>query len=189
MALVSFTSCGDSKMAKELEGEWQAEYTATFSDGEKDETTEYITFSCQETSNNDDGTFVETRHTRTNEMEYGEDTYQLQYTSRVEGTYSVMFGNLYLTYDLSTLQVNVTPHDVKVTPGSLSSALEMMSDAFETLEDPRKDIARESRKEVYSNLFELYQNNSDASFKNLKVNGNTMSYDSEDGDITYTRIK
>lgn len=50
--------------------------------------------------------------------------------STVSGRYKITGGNLYLNYNLSTLDVKIDRKDVKITPKSLEKAYDMFNQAL-----------------------------------------------------------
>lgn len=182
-------SCSDMSMARELSGEWKAHYITAFSDGEKDSITEYLSFEYDEESVDDDGSFTERLDCQTNEITEEDYKYTIHFESSISGRYEVVDGNLYLKYDLTTLEVVINDDDVRLRPKNLSGALNLLNAFFATLEVPQQEFLEDCRKNVYSILFKLYKSNSadDVSGQDLHIEGESMSYKHEDCTIKYTR--
>ncbi len=181
------SSCiDDMRKAKRLDGEWLSEYVTSFETGEKDSTVQNITFTYDADATDDDGTFVEKRDCKTNTIEDEGYRYTVHYTSSISGRYEVLAGDLYMKYDLNSLELSLGQNDVSITPSSLSAAYGMITMAM-SLVNIRQTLAESCRKEVYQNLFNMYKLNSsdDTSYQNLDVTFRKMSYDTTDGKIEF----
>lgn len=181
--------CTDMSMAKKLAGNWKAHYLSVYSSGEKDSITECLSFSYDDESVDDDGAFTERLECKTNEITEGDYVYTVHYESMVSGRYEVLGGDLYLKYDLATLEVMMHDDDVKLKAKNFPAALDMLNEFVTTFEEPKHEFVKECKKDIYASLFTLYKSNSsdNMSFQNLKIEGEKMSYRHEDGTIKYTR--
>lgn len=184
-------SCTDMGMARELAGKWETNYITAHSDGEKDSITETLSFVYDEDSSDDDGTFTESLNCQTNEMSEEEYLYSLHYKSVVSGRYEVVGGDLFLKYDLATLEVIIKEDDVKLRAKNLSAALGIIGEFVTTLEDPKHEFVEECREVIYASLFKLYKYNSsdDVAFQDLQIEGRRMSFKHEDGTMKYVKIQ
>lgn len=182
-------SCTDVSMARKLAGEWKANYMTVYSNGEKDSIKEHLTFVYDEESVDDDGSFIERLDCQTNEITEGCYGYTIHYESYVSGRYEIVGGNLYLKYDLATLEVVICDDDVRLKVKNLSTGLDMLDDLVTTLEMPKHEFMAECKKEIYASLFRQYKYNSsdEVSFQDLYIDGESMSYKHEDGIVKYIR--
>lgn len=198
LTITPLIGCSDGRIAKELDGAWQTQYISSFDDGEKDSTTEVLTFIYDQESSKDNGSFIESRNCKTNELDEDNYTYKIHYMSTVSERYKITGGNLYLNYNLSTLDVKIDRKDVKITPKSLEKAYDMFNQALTVgvlgdaagTDDDWKQIAESCKKETYKNLFHLYKDitSNEKPYENIKIDGNNMSYDTDDGAVYYIKI-
>ena len=194
--LLLFTSCNDSKTAKKLDGTWEGGYTTSYSDGTKEHITQTLTFNYDESRENDNGTFVESLDGKMNVADLGgwDGTLTCHYVSRIEGRWEVLLGTLYLYYNMNSLEVNVTPNDIDLKFDNALDELDYAAASLEylssTLHNPKKDIAKEAKKEIYQDLFYQYQqNDEDEGFTNLEVSETEMSFETDDmGRVTFKRV-
>lgn len=177
-----FTSCSDIKLAEKLDGSWKAKYSISFDDGEKDKVVEIMTFKYDDSSIKDDGTFREERSAKTNEMEDEGVYYSIHYSTSVTGRYEVLNGDLYLKYDLSTLVVNIDGNDISIRTDGDYSDYDMAS--------VKQEVAKAAKAECHKNMYQLYKqlSSGDYAYKNLKIEGDEMSYVTDDGNIKYHKV-
>ena len=183
--LLFFTSCNDSDLAKQLDGAWEGSYTLSFADGSKEKVQVHYSFTYDESREDDDGTFVETRRGRVNNPDF-DGTYTCEYQSQIKGRWEVLMGGLYLHYNLNSLEVNVDPDDIIVKYDNSLEQLNYITTSIgylaTTFKDPKEDLAKDFKKEAYKSLFVEYSqiNDGDIRYGELKVSNTEMSYVEED---------
>lgn len=190
-----FTSCHDSKTAEKLDGTWEGGYTTSYSDGTKEHITQTLTFNYDGSRENDNGTFVELLVGKMNVADLGgwDGTLTCHYASRIEGRWEVLLGTLYLYYNMNSLEVNVTPNDIDLKFDNALDELDYATASLDylssTLHNPKKDIAKEAKKEIYQDLFYQYQqNDEDEGLTSLEVSETKMSFETGDmGRVTFHR--
>lgn len=193
LLLLLANSCNDVKLAQALDGRWEAKYVHSFSDGEKDTIVASMTFIYDEDESDYDGVFWEDIYCKTNELDDDDYTYSFSYRSSISGTYEVLGGDLYLVYDLSSLEVTLDAKDINLKPKGFDSAWNMLGQGLYSYlnnnESIESSLAKELKKAIYKSQFELYQYNSseDVCNSDLTIEENVMSYNTESGKIRYKR--
>lgn len=191
---LAFTSCNDEKLAKQMEGTWQCSYTNAYDTGEKERVKQVMTFHYDESEDGEDGgTFVEELYGSVKDIDlvFVDGTIDCRYHSSISGTWSVELGDLYLTYDVATLEVELDRNDVDLKLNRMVDQLEMAGYMMETFSDPKDDFVREAQKDCYKELFHQYkqQNADDGGFVDLKVSATEMSFETSDlGRMTFHRV-
>lgn len=191
LLLLGFTSCSDAKLAKEMEGTWHVTLNMKDYEGTPYTQEQFYEFTNVKSDSKDGGTFIE----RTvNPIEEEVEGIAVKYTatSVISGEWEVLFGDLYMTYNLSSFDVFVDDVDYKFSDNiDYGTALDYMGAAIasamfgQELID-KEELAKEIRKEVYKSLYEEYeqQNRADreegASYANLKIENGIMSFDTYD---------
>lgn len=189
-----FISCNDTKLAKQLDGTWRSGTIQwSYDDGSKEEVVVTITFSYIE-EYNDDGTFVEERSgiVKDIDLEVLDGSLNCNYRSSIKGRWEIIWGDLYLYYNVNTLEANVNKNDVDLSINNISDQLDMLSYTMGTWSDPRETLSKEAKKDIYKNLFHAYNSDSDdKAYTGLKVSGGTMSFEASDvrGRVKFERIK
>lgn len=182
--ILLLSSCSDTHKAKELNGLWQTEYVMSYSNGEKDSITEVVRYEYDENSMDDDGAFKEVRVCQTNDIVEDGIHYSVHYTSSITGRYEVLVGDLYLKYNLSSLEVDLD----KVSGGTkIDYSYGLFGNTYSSYRQIDKD---ELKKNIYETLWKLYRKNSkdDTAFRNLRVSDNKMNCENEEGTTTYTKL-
>ena len=191
---LALTSCNDEDLAKQLEGTWQSSYVTAYDTGAKERIEMTITFQYDENNEDEDGgTFVEELFGKVKDIDlmFIDGTVNCQYHSRIEGTWSVDFGDLYLTYNVTTLEVEVNKSDVDLKLERFTDQLNMASYMMETWSDPTDEIVKEAQKDIYKELFHQCKrhNTEEAPFADLKVSATEMSYETSDlGRMKFRRV-
>lgn len=189
------TSCNDEKLAKQLEGTWRSSYVATYDTGIKDRVEQVMTFQYDgNDESKDGGTFVEELYGNAKDIElmFVDGTVDCRYHCFIRGTWSVDFGDLYLTYNVNTLEVEVNQSDVDLKLKRFTDQMNMVSYMMETWSDPRDDLIKEIQKNIYKELFHLYkrQNTDDGAFVDLEVSETKMSYETSDiGRMKFRKVR
>lgn len=105
--------------------------------------------------------------------------------SIIEGTWKIEVGDIYFTYDLSTLKVTLR--------GLVSRAQidypNLLAQSF--IKNYGQSLIQESIEELKEHLYNWYsenENNEDC-YQNVNIKGDNMSFDATDGVIKLIRIK
>lgn len=182
-ATVLFSSCWnkDNKLAKALNGTWQTELESEDEDGMPIRQQLVMRFKYVENSLTDGGTFTETNHF-TQYVE--EDGIAVNYmmSNRIFGVWEVVLGDLYLEYDLSTLEVSIDNVDIRME--GFDYEMQALVDGYED------KIKKELYTESYQNLYAEYEfeNETESFLENLEVTSQTLSFISNDaGLVTFTK--
>ena len=155
----------------------------------KEYVNEILTF---EKTDDYSGSFIEERNIRVEGVEDEDITASFVAHSRVNGTWEVMVGDLYLKYQLSTLRVSVDGESAKFNYASPIYEMKKYSYWAATLRNPEIDFVEALRKDVYSSLFDDYQEitREDLPFTDLSINENIMTMKTGDSEImTYQRMQ
>ena len=153
MVLVAFaivmglSSCS-GKYNDAIVGDWSFSFVTRHSDMTKDDCTVNWTFY----KGGDNPRFIETR---VYDVEYnGEDGADIhcRSTSYVEGTYDIVFGDLMLDYDVSTLSVKAASNGVSISGGRRNDGYEILQFEYD-----KAELADDAKSDVYRYLFTAYQ--------------------------------
>lgn len=186
-------SCDDNRLARELNGTWRGSVSTSYDDQSQERQTIFATFLYDKDGDTDGGTLVEERKIKMTNMDLDDYTADAVYHSRIEGTWEVIWGDSYIYYDVSSLQVTVNEKEVNIHWQSISQPFNALSDFLSYGYNVKTDLTRQLQKNAYSELFKSYKEDAaqaeDAPYVDLKVNGNSMSYETSDvGQLTFTRI-
>ncbi|CBK68472.1 MULTISPECIES: hypothetical protein [Bacteroides] len=125
-----------------------------------------------------------TYFTECGEVEDGQE-YNMQCKSIIEGTWKIEVGDIYFTYDLSTLKVTFEGISF---PGA-DRLSESLAQSF--IKNYGQSLIQESIEELKEHLYNWYsenENNEDC-YQNVNIKGDNMSFDATDGVIKLIRIK
>lgn len=195
LCCLALAACNDEKLAKQMEGTWCGSYKTAYDNGAKETIEKTITFHYDENDEwEDGGTFEEMLSGNAKDIEliFADGTMNCRYHSYIKGTWSVDFGDLYLTYNVTTLEVEINNRDVDLKLDRFADQLGMAGYMMETLSDPKDDIVKETKKTLYKDLFRQYkQHNADeAAFGDLKVSANELSFETDDlGRMTFSKVR
>ncbi|OKZ18675.1 MAG: hypothetical protein BHV77_13035 [Bacteroides sp. 43_108] len=201
LSLTALTSCGDAELAEKAEGTWQTTLNMKNEEGMPYEQTQIYSFTNDKNSGKDGGTFVEYL---TNVAKEEEEGIVVNYTvtSTITGSWEVLFGDLCITYNLSSLDVNVNEVNYKlsddVSPGMAldywSASIDAAMEGYELID--RSELKKEIRKEVYNSLLDEYEKfNADREengsvFADLKIENGIMSFMTSDvGCMEFKRVE
>lgn len=174
MALFCLCSCGDIEKAEQLDGTWRTSYE-NYDEGLVEKMTETITYHYDEDSWDDDGTFVIVLSARIDDIYIDEDlTCDCKYRARITGRWSVDQGDLSHVYDIGTFELKMGRDDVTVHTDTYLSSAERR--------ELQEAIADEFQSTLQGGLRSQFIdfNNAGLPYRNLKVSGNKMSYDTSD---------
>lgn len=187
---LSLSSCDDAKLAKELQGTWKSDPTTAIEDGCKFKDVNYMTFKHVESNEKDGGEYTETHKGKGNFEEDGM-FFKVEYTVTVSGEYEVLAGDLYLKYDVSTLNVSIDDVNYGATKDSdIFTQANMLGSVMDgSWSETRRLIKQEMQPELYNDFYEQVQqwNEEEAPYGNLEIEGNKLSYDTDEGRMTLTK--
>lgn len=193
VAVIAFSSCNDAKLARDIDGSWECGTSFTHADGTKGEEKQILSFSYVESDEKDGGTYTEKRNGKF-VMEDDGQSIAAEYTITIDGEYEILAGDLYVTYDVSTLNVSI---DKLKTGLSDDATLQDLTDMFASFSDfsfvtDYVAMKREIKKSVYHDCFIDYKtsNNDGTGFLNVEIEDDKLSFDTSDiGRMTYYRTK
>ena len=172
-----------------MNGTWKGSFVTTYDDQSRENQDIYIKFDYVPSDTKDGGTYVEVRKGTINDVDVGVAKMNAGYCSYIKGEWEVLNGELEIKPDVSTLKVNINPDEVKVNYDNSWMTLENLYEEYGSSVYSRQEFISDMQKDVYKELFDEYKEDEDnadaASFQDLKVNGETMSFKTEDaGTIT-----
>lgn len=193
LAALTLASCDDSRLAKEIEGSWKGGVTSKDADGTKSDEDIMLSFSYIKSDDKDGGSYTEERDGKTIFEDEGQ-RYTIDYTVKIDGEYEFIAGDLYIKYDLNTLEVNIDKLHIGVTE---DASLEERTDVLNSIADGsymeiHSLIKREAKETLYHDNFVEYQqdNEDESGYLDVKVEGNDLSFETSDvGRMTLVRIK
>ena len=195
LCCLALVSCDDEKLAKQLEGTWQGSYRTVYDNGAKETIEKTITFHYDKNDKwEDGGTFEEMLSGNAKDIEliFADGTVDCRYRSYIKGTWSIDFGDLYLKYNVTTLEVEINNRDVDLKLDHFMDQLDMAGYMLETFSDPKDDIVKEAKKTLYKDLFHQYSqhNDEEAAFGDVKVSSDELSFETEDlGRMTFRKVR
>lgn len=180
LAILMLLPTCSGKYSDAIVGDWSFSFVTRHSDMTKDNCTVNWTF-CK---GGDNPRFVETR---VYDVEYnGEDGADIhcRSTSYVEGTYDIVFGNLMLDYDVSTLSVKAASNGVTISGGRRNDGYEILQFEYD-----KNELADDAKSDVYRYLFTAYQEFNDAGLISISdITDRTFVLEDDDlGTITAYR--
>ena len=185
------SSCNDAKLAEEIEGNWHYEYTAQSEDGSKVKIDMVYEFDHVDSNSKNGGNFAERQFgaVQNVELEDINGTVSYKYDSYIEGTWEVKEGDLQINYDLNSLEVEIDADDVKLKLRNALSEMALGLYVMGSMRDPIKDFVKEAKKELYGDLYEEYKHDRSKEYRELKIEGNSMSFLTDDeGRVQFNRI-
>ena len=172
LTIFSLSSCDDSRLAEAADGTWESSFKVKDEYGTPTACHQIYEFEHIKSDYTDGGNFTEYRTMQCQEQEEGiTATYTVKY--QVEGEWEIIINDLYLTYDLQSLEVSV--EDLKCN--SFFADIDYLTE--------------EIRKNAYKSLYDDCEafNDEDGCYPNLEVDDKTMSFETSDvGRIEFTRI-
>lgn len=184
-------------MAKAAEGQWVNTCQLKDDEGTPYTQSTMYTFNHIDSDSKDGGTFVE--KVRIEQMEE-EDGMSLNYSllSSISGEWEIVFGDLYLTYDPSTLEVTVDNFDFNLTADATTEMRIGMAgiNMYESLTGEDLLDTEELKKEIQDNYYLAQRqrcveaNEEDNYLSDFQVEGNSMSFGTADvGRLKFHRLK
>lgn len=182
-----FSSCvdGDSILAQAAEGAWYVDLEAKDEDGFPIRKQLTMQFRCVEDEDGwiYGGTFLE-RNRYSQSVQDSGIRANYSATTEISGTWEVLMGDLYLTYNLNSLEVKVGDVDLQVNDWDYE--MQMFMDEYKG--DFRREIYSETYRESRRNYKEA--NDYEGAFENLEIEGNRLSFLSGDaGRVTLRKLK
>lgn len=199
MTCFILSSCEDAKLAKAVDGKWEANITLKDEYGTPYTQRQIYDFKYQESDDKDGGIVTESTITSmTEEVDDIEVSYTA--TSTIKGEWEVIFGDLYFTYNLSTLDVAITNVDYQLSENAdfstkmdyAEAAIGMALLGQELIN--KDELTEDIRKNAYQSFYEDYEssnNEGDGSYyEDLKIGNNAMSFKTSDiGRMELKRVK
>lgn len=196
---IVFSSCNDSEMAKQLNGSWDCDMEMKDDEGNPYTQNRTLTFNYLEDATGFGGNFTEKNITN---LSGTEDDIELNctVTSTINGKYEVIAGDLWLTYNLSSLDVSVSNVNYDLSDDAdFFSALSYLGNALpsamlgQEIVD-KKELVKEIRRSCYQELYRNYESNNDdgngACLEELKITNDAMSCKTADsGIVTLYRVQ
>lgn len=190
-AMTVFTSCNDEKLAKEIEGQWTIGDTETDEDGTKIDETYTYRFIRIPDKTKDGGYLKESSNGTAITSEDGYEC-KVTYSTSISGNYEFIAGDLYCTYNLSTLAVNIEDIKIRVSDdGGYEEYQDLLNIAADgSLYELKQEIQAETEKELRSELYKQYKkdNDEETCFKDVKIEGDEMTVTTDEGEKTMKRI-
>lgn len=184
---IALTSCNDEKLAKSADGKWATSLTLKDEYGTPYTQGQTYVFNYVKSDSKDGGSFTEQTETAMTEEE---DDFEVSYTAKtsIRGEWEIIFGDLYMTYDLSSLDVAITDVDYKLSDGTdFSTRLDYAEAAigaamFGQELINKKELAEEIRKNAYKSFYEVYESSNDEGsyYEELKIENGVMSFQTSD---------
>lgn len=194
LGAVFLTGCQDNKLARDLEGKWIGNLDFVAEDGTPYTQTLFYRFKYKESNRTDGGIFSEYRSYSMEET-IEEDNILINYTvnSLIGGRYEVLFGDLVLLYDLNTLKVTIDDVDMSVaeSPFLTDEIMDFGNALIEIFTSPFEgEITKELQKNAFKEFYEQYEqdNINEGSYKNLTIEGDTLSFIASDGFFSFKRV-
>ena len=188
---VCLTSCGDSSLAKSMDGTWKGRITTHYDDQSTEDEDIYLQFNYIESSDKDGGTYIEVREGNAKDIDLDDRKLNVHYTTYIKGEWEVLAGTLSMTPDVSTLKVNVNDDDVKMNYQSFDAAWSDFEDELYSLGGSSREFVSSIQKYLYTELFHEYKSDAETAddefFDDLEVNEGVMSFTT--GDAGKTTMK
>ena len=169
------------KLAKEASGKWEC-INVVGEDGNKEKT--YYELGNVE-GNTSGGSLKEiTYFIQSAEYGVGQKC-NVKYKSIIQGTWEIIAGDMYFTYDLSTLKVSFESIDYP----DMDKFSEAIAQGF--LKNYGQSLIQEDVKELKEELYSWYSenDNNEDCYQNVKIKGDNMSFEAEDAVVKLVRIK
>lgn len=191
---LTWTSCTDVELAKAAKGNWTHTQQLTDEDGMPyTETTRY-SFNHIDGGDKDGGTFTERTYIKQKGEEDGM-AVSYRMSAHVKGEWEFILGDLYMTYDLASLRVNMDDLDFALTEdASYDMRLGMAGVAlYEGLTGTdlldKDGLGEEIANEWYQELYQLYksENEDETCYQDVEIEGNVMTVGTADGRMTLHR--
>ncbi len=183
--VLSLVSCGDTDLANAVTGKWRGTMEYTDEGAKIKQVVSYDFIKSEDVV--DGGKFVE----KVRETMTFEDIGLIMTctaTSTISGEWEILVGDLNLTYDLSTLEVNIEDVDGHLADDADDVAYEAF---LEAQASGMFDESKEAYDMVYDESRRQYQTSNDegSSYSDVKIDGNTMTFYTGDvGKVIFHRI-
>ena len=186
LAVLCFSSCQDAKLAEQLGGTWHTSFALKDEDGMPYTEEQDVKFVHIRSNVKDGGRFKEKV---TTEIKFEEYTMNVscKQVCTISGEWEIIGGDLYMEYDLSSLDVEVEDVNREL----------LWDDVLDSVFGIDYDnmLAEEIRKNAYRELYEFYSGSHKENDKgdcclDLSIEDNTMSYSTSDlGRVEWIRIE
>lgn len=192
---ITLSSCSDNNLAQKADGCWQGEFNLKNEESLPYSLTTIYRFNYKENSEKDGGTFIQSNRAL---QQFQEDGIMVKATvlSEIKGNWEVLFGDLCLTYKLSSLEVRVTDVKYKISQkadmGTQFGIIEHeLASTFTGGASMKELLAEEMRKEAYQSLYARYMNDNEEEklYTGLEINEDTLSFETiDEGIVRFVRI-
>ena len=159
LLVLSLVSCTDADLARQADGLWYVKLNVKDEYGIPHTEEQYLRFNYVESDDKDGGTLTETVLMHLSE---DVDDYTVTYDvrSEIKGEWEVLLGDLYVNYDLYSLNVEISNIDYSPSKtANILAQINALGDIWD-MELNRESIKEEIRKEAYKMLRSEYQKNS-----------------------------
>ena len=176
ITLFIMNSCDDTQLAKDADGRWEGTFRIKDEYGTPQTQKVEYEFKYIEDNLTDGGEFTQTYAI---DCEEQEDGINVKYTVKTEikGTWEVIINDMYLTYNLSSLEVSIE---------------NLQCNAPLWLAGGSEAVSEEIRKNVYKSLYDEYETSNDEGyyFAGLEVTDDKLSFETSDiGRMEFERVK
>lgn len=176
-------SCDDGNIANKMVGTWERTYTVPYRDGTKVNIKEQITFKLShgETQSGNFTEYLEGLETVDEDGFSG----SFRWKCKISGRWKVSLEELFQHYDLNSLVVSIDSKDMNVR----------CKDPWMAAYTSKKDIIEALQKDVYSEMFDSYEDLNDQDvevlgYPDVEVNNNELSYRTADqGRFVFRKIR
>lgn len=193
--ILLLAACGDADLARSADGLWYARLNMKDEYGIPYTVDQYLRLYFEESDDKDGGTFKETMKMQRSEEEDGcKVTYEVH--TGIKGDWEVILGDLYMTYDLYSLDVSIK--NIEFAPAESSdilSQMDFMGEDYWNLNMNKESIREEMRKTAYQQIMAEYRQHNEESeneggcYFDLKVEGDQLTFKASDINMKMTRVK
>lgn len=190
-----FSACGDADLARSADGLWHTRLNMKDEYGIPYTVDQYLRLRFEESDEKDGGTFKETMQAHRSEEEEGcKVTYDVH--TSIKGDWEVILGDLYMTYDLYSLDVSI--ENIEFAPAESSnilSQMDFMGEDYWNLNLNKESIREEMRKTAYRQIMADYRQHNEESeneggcYFDLQVEEDRLTFKASDINMKMTRVK
>lgn len=189
------SACGDADLARSADGLWYTRLNMKDEYGIPYTVDQYLRLRFEESDEKDGGIFKETMQAHRSEEEEGcKVTYDVH--TSIKGDWEVILGDLYMTYDLYSLDVSI--ENIEFAPAESSnilSQMDFMGEDYWNLNLNKESIREEMRKTAYRQIIADYRQHNEESeneggcYFDLQVEGDRLTFKASDINMKMTRVK
>lgn len=185
--ILGLSSCQDTQLAEQLDGTWHTSFTQKDEDGIPYTEEEDVKFIYMKSNAKDGGKFKE-KVTIGTATEYYTVNESYKIVCTISGEWEIIGGDLYMGYDLSSLDVKVKDLNCELSWNAALGASILGID-YNNIR------AEEIRKDTYREMYEYYkdsnkENDLEYCFLDLSIEDSIMSYSTADlGRLKWRRVE